>query len=135
VKPLPSIASVARLSLVSRCAGADHAWVVNARDGELSARPRPLAWDWHQRRGARLVFQCAGTGANSCAPKPTEYQHIVRMHGTAALSRFDVAFAACSQRQEMSGAWPPRRAAPSAWIGVAKICGEEFAAHVDRVTA
>ena len=45
---LPSIASVARLSLVSRSAGADHAWVVNARDGEISA-PAPAS----HGRGAR----------------------------------------------------------------------------------
>src|SRR6267154_6515705 len=34
---LPSIASVSRLSLVSRSAAAEHAWVVEARDGALTA--------------------------------------------------------------------------------------------------
>ena len=57
---LPSIASVSRLSLISRSRHADHAWTVEARDGELGIARAGLAFSGHQRRGARFVLQCAG---------------------------------------------------------------------------
>src|SRR5258708_461268 len=89
---LPSIASVARLSLVSRCAGADHAWVVNARDGELSA-PAPASHGIGTSVEVRDLFFNVPARRKFLRTEATEYQHIVRMLERLALSRFDVAFA------------------------------------------
>jgi DNA mismatch repair protein MutL len=59
----------------------------------------------------------------------TEYQHIVRMLERMALSRFDVAFALIHNGKNV---WSLGHAQSSAQRleRVARICGEEFAAHV-----
>src|SRR6266404_4783970 len=59
----------------------------------------------------------------------TEYQHIVRMLERLALSRFDVAFTLVHNGKT---AWslPAAHAAAERLARVAKICGEDFAAHV-----
>jgi DNA mismatch repair protein MutL len=62
----------------------------------------------------------------------TEYQHTVRMLERLALSRFDVGFTLSSQRQERLDL-PPAISAAERLARVAKVCGEEFAAHVIEV--
>src|SRR5258708_34422852 len=88
---LPSIASVSRLSLASRTARAAHAWVIDARDGEIGA-PAPAAHGEGTRvQGRDLVF-------NVPAPRQflrtgtTEDPHLVRMLARLAPSRLDVGF-------------------------------------------
>ena len=57
---LPSMASVSRLSLISRSATAVHAWALEARDGAHAAAVPAAHPAGHQRRGARSFFQRAG---------------------------------------------------------------------------
>src|SRR6202035_2514978 len=59
----------------------------------------------------------------------TEYQHIVRMLERLALSRFDAAFSLVHNGKSV---WslPPARSAAERLARVAKVCGEDFAAHV-----
>jgi DNA mismatch repair protein MutL len=125
---LPSIASVARLSLVSRCASADHAWVVNARDGEVSA-PAPASHGFGTSVEVRDLFFNVPARRKFLRTEATEFQHIVRMLERLALSRFDVAFALAHNGKNV---WSLAAAQSSAerLDRVAKICGEEFAAHV-----
>jgi DNA mismatch repair protein MutL len=125
---LPSIGSVSRLSLASRTAQAAHAWVVDARDGEVSA-PAPAAHGLGTRVEVRDLFFNVPARRKFLRAENTEYQHIVRMLERMALSRFDVAFALIHNGRNV---WT-LGAAQSSELKlerVARICGEEFAAHV-----
>jgi len=125
---LPSIASVSRLSLASRTAQAAHAWVVDARDGEVSA-PAPASHGLGTRVEVRDLFFNVPARRKFLRTENTEYQHIVRMLERMALSRFDVAFALIHNGKNV---WTLGHAHSSAQRleRVARICGEEFAAHV-----
>jgi DNA mismatch repair protein MutL len=125
---LPSIASVSRLSLVSRGASAEHAWVVNARDGEVSA-PAPASHGVGTSVEVRDLFFNVPARRKFLRTEATEYQHIVRMLERLALSRFDVAFSLAHNGKNV---WSLAAGQSSAQRleRVAKICGEEFAAHV-----
>ena len=125
---LPSIASVSRLTLASRTATAAHAWVVDVRDGEISA-PAPAAHGLGTRVEVRDLFFKVPARRKFLRTENTEYQHIVRMLERMALSRFDVAFALIHNGRNV---WMLGNAQSSAQRleRVARICGEEFAAHV-----
>jgi DNA mismatch repair protein MutL len=125
---LPSIGSVSRLSLASRTAEAAHAWVVDARDGEISA-PAPASHGLGTRVEVRDLFFNVPARRKFLRTENTEYQHIVRMLERMALSRFDVAFALIHNGRNV---WTLGAAPSSAQRleRVARICGEEFAAHV-----
>jgi DNA mismatch repair protein MutL len=125
---LPSIASVSRVSLTSRTATAAHAWVVNARDGEISP-PAPASHGAGTRVEVRDLFFNVPARRKFLRTENTEYQHIVRMLERMALSRFDVAFTLIHNGKNV---WTLGSAQGSAQRleRVARICGEEFAAHV-----
>jgi DNA mismatch repair protein MutL len=125
---LPSIASVARVSLASRTATAAHAWVIDARDGEISP-PAPGSRGAGTRVEVRDLFFNVPARRKFLRTENTEYQHIVRMLERMALSRFDVAFALIHNGKNV---WTLSSAHGSAQRleRVARICGEEFAAHV-----
>src|SRR5258707_972213 len=125
---LPSIASVSRLSLASRTARAPHAWIIDARDGEIGA-PAPAAHGEGTRVEVRDLFFNVPARRKFLRTENTEYQHIVRMLERLALSRFDVGF---SLTHNGKSVLTLARAESSAerLERVARICGEEFAAHV-----
>ncbi|MHB8721055.1 MAG: DNA mismatch repair endonuclease MutL [Steroidobacteraceae bacterium] len=125
---LPSIASVSRLSLVSRPAAAPHAWAVEARDGAL-ADPKPASHRPGTSVEVRDLFFNVPARRKFLRSDATEYQHIVRMLERLALSRFDVAF---SLTHNGKPAWslPAARSAGERLARVASICGEEFAGHL-----
>jgi DNA mismatch repair protein MutL len=125
---LPSIASVSRLSLASRTAQAAHAWVVDARDGEISA-PAPTSHGLGTRVEVRDLFFNVPARRKFLRTENTEYQHITRMLERMALSRFDVAFSLIHNGKNI---WTLGLAQSAAQRleRVARICGEEFAAHV-----
>jgi DNA mismatch repair protein MutL len=125
---LPSIASVSRLNLVSRTASAPHAWAVAARDGEIGA-PAPAAHKAGTSVEVRDLFFNVPARRKFLRSENTEYQHIVRMLERLALSRFDVAFTLVHNGKT---AWtlPAAHGNSERLERVAKVCGEEFAAHV-----
>ncbi len=125
---LPSIASVSRLSLVSRSAAADHAWAVEARDGEIAAAV-PASHPQGTSVEVRDLFFNVPARRKFLRSEATEYQHIVRMLERLALSRFEVAFTLVHNGKTV---WslPAARSAPERLARVARICGEEFAGHV-----
>jgi DNA mismatch repair protein MutL len=125
---LPSIASVARLSLISRCSRAGNAWVVDARDGQISA-PAPAAHGFGTSVEVRDLFFNVPARRKFLRAESTEYQHTVRMLERLALSRFDVAFVLSHNGKNVWSLAPAQSSAER--LGrVAQICGEEFAAHV-----
>jgi DNA mismatch repair protein MutL len=125
---LPSIASVSRLSLASRTAQAAHAWVVDARDGDISA-PAPASHGTGTRVEVRDLFFNVPARRKFLRTENTEYQHIARMLERMALSRFDVAFALIHNGRNV---WnlPAAKSGAQRLERVARVCGEEFAAHV-----
>ena len=125
---LPSIASVSRLSLISRSADGAHAWGIDARDGEVSA-PAPASHSQGTTVEVRDLFFNVPARRKFLRTENTEYQHIVRMLERLALSRFDVAFTLVHNGKNI---WTlPAATSNVERLGrVAKICGGEFAAHV-----
>ncbi len=125
---LPSIASVSRLSLISRSAREAHAWSVEARDGE-AGEPAPASHGLGTSVEVRDLFFNVPARRKFLRTENTEYQHIVRMLERLALSRFDVAFTLLHNGKTV---WTLPAASSSALKleRVARICGEEFAAHV-----
>jgi DNA mismatch repair protein MutL len=125
---LPSIASVSRLSLVSRSADAAHAWSVDARDGAFSA-PTPASHPPGTSVEVRDLFFNVPARRKFLRSETTEFQHVVRMLERLALSRFDVGFALTHNGKEVWSLAPARSPAEKL-ARVAKVCGEDFAAHV-----
>ncbi|HWS64833.1 MAG TPA: DNA mismatch repair endonuclease MutL, partial [Steroidobacteraceae bacterium] len=125
---LPSIASVSRLTLVSRSSETEHAWAVEARDGEVTA-PTPASHPPGTSVEVRDLFFNVPARRKFLRSEATEYQHVVRMLERLALSRFEVGFT-LSHNGKAVWTLPPARSAPARLARVAKVCGEEFAAHV-----
>jgi DNA mismatch repair protein MutL len=125
---LPSMASVSRLSLVSRSAAAAHAWSVEARDGALAA-PVPASHPPGTSVEVRDLFFNVPARRKFLRSDATEYQHIVRMLERLALSRFGVGFTLVHNGRTV---WslPAAFSAAERLARVAKICGEDFAGHV-----
>jgi DNA mismatch repair protein MutL len=125
---LPSIASVSRLSLTSRSADAEHAWTVEARDGQVTP-PTPASHPPGTSVEVRDLFFNVPARRKFLRSEPTEYQHVVRMLERLALSRFEVGFT-LSHNGKSVWTLPPAHSPPERLARVAKVCGEEFAAHV-----
>jgi DNA mismatch repair protein MutL len=128
---LPSIASVSRLSLISRAEAAPHAWALNARDGQMTA-PTPASHPQGTSVEVRDVFFNVPARRKFLRSESTEYQQVVRMLERLALSRFDVGF---SLSHNGKNVWTlaPARSDEERLARVAKICGADFASHVIEV--
>ncbi len=125
---LPSIASVSRLSLVSRSASAAHAWVLDARDGVLTP-PAPASHPLGTSVEVRDLFFNVPARRKFLRTEATEYQHIVRMLERLALSRFATAFSLVHNGKAVWSLAAAHSAAERL-ARVARICGEDFAGHV-----
>jgi DNA mismatch repair protein MutL len=125
---LPSIASVSRLSLVSRSAAAGHAWSVEARDGAVAA-PVPASHPPGTSVEVRDLFFNVPARRKFLRSETTEYQHIVRMLERLALSRFEVGFTLMHNGRTV-WALAPADTVQQRLARVSKICGEDFAGHV-----
>ncbi|UCH39994.1 MAG: ATP-binding protein, partial [Gammaproteobacteria bacterium] len=86
---LPSIASVSRLSLVSRVAGADCAWRLQAREG---SDPAPDALPQGTQVEVLELFYNVPARKKFLRAEKTEYKHIESLFKSMALSHPPVAF-------------------------------------------
>jgi DNA mismatch repair protein MutL len=125
---LPSIASVSRLSLISRSGDAAHAWAVEARDGVVTP-PTPASHPPGTSVEVRDLFFNVPARRKFLRTEATEFQHVVRMLERLALSRFDVAFT-LSHNGKAIWTLPAARSPAERLARVAKVCGEDFASHV-----
>ncbi|MEX2123184.1 MAG: DNA mismatch repair endonuclease MutL [Woeseia sp.] len=125
---LPSIASVARVTLSSRAAGADSAWEVQAKDGKLEA-PGPCAHPPGTTVEVRDLFYNTPGRRKFLRSERTEQQHIDKWIRRLALARPDVAFAVTGNGRAVL-----RLTAAANEDGrlqrIRDICGEPFAAQV-----
>ncbi len=125
---LPSIGSVARLSLTSRFRAAEHGWLVATIDGVVPA-PKPAAHPAGTSVEVRDLFFNVPARRKFLRTEATEYQHVLRMLERLALSRFEVGFSLVHNGKSV---WslPCANTAPERLARVAKICGDDFASHL-----
>jgi DNA mismatch repair protein MutL len=121
---LPSIASVARLKLSSRLAGAEHAWEVIADNGEIG-EPRPAALAEGTVIEVRDLFFNVPARRRFLRSESTESMHVLRMVERLALSRFDVGIRFTSNGREQLRVVAAHDAAAQR-ERLASVLGEDF---------
>jgi DNA mismatch repair protein MutL len=97
---LPSIASVARVSLVSRAADADEAWAISADEGRISAA-QPAAHPAGTTVEVHDLFYNTPARRKFLRSERTEFGHIEKCLQRLALSRPDVAMSLTHNRREL----------------------------------
>ncbi|MCU0976813.1 MAG: DNA mismatch repair endonuclease MutL [Steroidobacteraceae bacterium] len=124
---LPSIASVSRLRLASRAAGAAQGAEVVFADGEL-AGPRPVPQPPGTTVEVRDLFHDVPARRKFLRSEATEFQHLARTLARLALSRFDCGFELSHNRREV---WslPPAARREAEEARVARLVGEDFMRH------
>jgi DNA mismatch repair protein MutL len=121
---LPSIASVSRLALTSRAAGAADAVQVEAAEGRVG-KARPAAHPPGTTVEVRDLFHRVPARRKFLRSEATEFQHLLRTVTRLALSRFDVAFTLTHNRREHF-ALPAADARGEREERVARLVGAEF---------
>ncbi len=130
---LPSIASVARLTLTSRAAGADSAWQLEADGGTIST-PAPAAHPQGTTVEVHDLFYNTPARRRFLRTERTEYGHIEKWVRRLALSRPDIAFTMTHNRRtalSLAAASDEE----SRRQRVANVCGDAFAdqcVHIER---
>lgn len=123
---LPSIASVSRLTLSSRCRGEEHGWRVSADEGGDSLNLTPVAHPFGTSVEVRDLFFSTPARRKFLRSERTEQRHLQQVVKRVALSRFDVGFQLRCDGSSML------RLSPASTEQVrlqrlAKICGTAFA--------
>jgi DNA mismatch repair protein MutL len=124
---LPSIASVARLTLTSRAGADEHAWQVACSGGELGA-PRPAARARGTTVEVRDLFFNTPARRKFQRAEKTELAHVDAVVRNLALARFDVEFRLTSNGRT-AFALPAAIGREAQERRVAAICGDEFMQH------
>ena len=130
---LPSIASVARLSLCSRTADGDAAWQVEADGGTVSP-PKPAAHPQGTTVEVHDLFYNTPARRRFLRTERTEFGHIEKWMRRLALSRPEIAFA-LTHNQRTVLQLPAAKNAQVERQRIASICGDAFAeqcVHVER---
>ena len=130
---LPSIASVARLTLCSRAADGDAAWQV-AADGGQTSRPAPAAHPPGTTVEVHDLFYNTPARRRFLRTERTEFGHIEKWVRRLALSRPEIAFT-LSHNQRTVLKLAPARDIETQRQRIARICGDTFAeqsVHVER---
>ena len=121
---LPSIASVARLSLTSRIVGDEHAWQIASDGGEVGA-PRPAARACGTTVEVRDLFFNTPARRKFQRSEKTELAHVDAVVRNLALARFDVEFRLTSNGRTVL-TLPAAEGREAQERRVAAICGAEF---------
>ncbi|EIC28833.1 MULTISPECIES: DNA mismatch repair endonuclease MutL [Methylomicrobium] len=122
---LPSISSVARLTLISRTEGSDCAWRVAADGTERDFDPQP---DPHPRGTTvevRDLFYNTPARRKFLKSEKTEFEHIQTLVERMALSRFDIGFRLTHNQKEILNLKPAETPAEQE-KRIAGICGSAF---------
>ena len=132
---LPSIASVARLSLRSRTADADSAWEVEADGGQISA-PKPAAHPQGTTIEVNDLFYNTPARRRFLRTERTEFGHIEKWVRRLALSRPQIGFT-LTHNQRAVLQTPAAKTEAAQRQRIAKICGDAFAeqcVYIERET-
>ncbi len=132
---LPSIASVARLSICSRAIGADTSWRVEADAGEITS-PVPAAHPEGTTVEVHDLFYNTPARRRFLRTERTEYAHVEKWVRRLALSRPEIAFALNHNRRAVLNL-PAARDEEQRRQRIAKLCGDKFAeqcVYIERET-
>ncbi len=124
---LPSIASVSRLKLSSRAAGAGQGAEIESADGQ-TGKPRPAAHPAGTTVEVRDLFHKVPARRKFLRAEATEYQHVLKTVTRLALSRFDVGFTLTHNRREQF-ALPPAAGRREREARIARLVGDDFIAN------
>ncbi len=130
---LASISSVSRLTLISRTAGADAAWQVEAEGRDMAAQLSPAAHPPGTCVEVRDLFFNTPARRKFLRSEQTEFQRIEDMVKRLALSRFNVGFR-LSHNQRVVQRFEKASTAAERQRRVAQVLGSAFvdgALHVD----
>jgi len=122
---LPSIASVARLTLCSRTIDGDTAWQVEADGGNIS-KPAPAAHPQGTTVEVHDLFYNTPARRRFLRTERTEFGHIEKWIRRLALSRPEIAFT-LTHNQRAVLQLPAAKDDASRRQRIAKICGDSFA--------
>ncbi len=89
---LPSIASVTRMTIQSREASAEQAWMVSSDGNNQTTEPTPVAHPAGTTIETRDLFYNTPARRKFLRKDNTEFKHLDQVVRRMALSRFDVAF-------------------------------------------
>lgn len=122
---LPSISSVARLTLISRTAGSECAWRVAADGSERDFDPQPDPHPQGTTVDVRDLFYNTPARRKFLKSEKTEFDHIETLVRRMALSRFDIGFRLTHNQKEILNLKPAETPAEQE-KRIASICGSGF---------
>ena len=125
---LPSISSVAKLTLISRTAGAECAWRVTADGSESNFDPQPDSHPEGTTIDVRDLFYNTPARRKFLKSEKTEFIHIEALIKRMALSRFDTSFRLTHNQKEIFNL-KAGLTELSKTQRIANICGPEFIDH------
>lgn len=133
---LPSMASVARLTLTSRAAGADSGWQLA---GHAAAESGPVPAPHPPGTSVEVcdLFFNVPARRKFLRTEKTEYGHLEKLFRRMALSRFDVAWKLTHNRREIFSL-PLADTREAREKRIARLCGDPFVSsvmHIDHAAA
>ena len=129
---LPSISSVARLTLISRTADAECAWQVSADGSERNFDPQPDPHPPARLSMCAIFFIILRPGASFLKPKKPNSRHIESLIQKLALSRFDVGFVLNHNQREVLE-FKTGRQQDAQEKRIAAICGSVFIENAVKI--
>ena len=122
---LPSISSVARLTLISRVENASCAWQVSADGSEKNFDPQPDPHPLGTTVDVRDLFYNTPARRKFLKAEKTEFAHIENLLQKLALARFDVGFVLVHNQREVFNLKPAITLVEQQ-KRIAAICGSAF---------
>lgn len=122
---LPSISSVARLTLISRTADAQCAWCITADGSEQNFDPQPDPHPQGTTVDVRDLFYNTPARRKFLKTEKTEFAHIETLIKRMALSRFDIGFTLIHNQKEILNLKPAVTDSAQEQR-IAGICGSAF---------
>lgn len=129
---LPSISSVARLTLISRTSDAQCAWSVKADGTEQDYEPKPDPHPQGTTVEVQDLFYNTPARKKFLKTEKTEYTHIENLIKRLALSRFDIGFVLNHNRRELLNLKPANSLVEQE-NRVSRICGSAFIENSVRI--
>lgn len=122
---LPSISSVARLTLISRTGDAECAWKVSADGTEKDFNPQPDPHPAGTTIEVSELFYNIPARRKFLKTEKTEFSHIESLIKKMALSRFDIGFTLTHNQREVMNI-KPAESEQAQEKRIASICGSAF---------